>query len=561
MMSQMEPKEAPTTNDRASISSASTDHQIAKVEEPKPSEEHAYPPTSKVLVIMAGLFLVLFLVALDKLIIGVAIPSITDDFNSLNDVGWYGSSYLLTSCAFMLLVGKIYQFVNPKFVYLGFLVIFEIGSAICGAAPNSTAFILGRSIAGLGNAGLFQGAVVIIVYIVPLHKRPQYMGFLGVVFGVASAVGPLLGGAFTDGPGWRWCFYINLPCGAVVFVLLWFFLHIPKEMFKPETTTWKQKLNRLDPIGTFFFLPSIVCLLLALQWGGTTYNWSNARIIVLFVLAIVLFAAFIAVQIWKGDEATVPGRIFFNRSILAGFWYSFCNGGAMQSIFFFISIWFQAIKHASALKSGIMTLPMILGLVIMGITAGILTKKIGYYTPWMIVSSVLTPIGAGLMTTFTPHTGSPKWIGYQVLFGMGLGVGNQQPSVAAQTVLSRKDVSIGAALMMFSQTLSGAIFLSVANNIFDTQFAHNVLGIPGVNVQSVTTTGATDLKSTIPVDLLPEVLVAYNDALRGVFYLVTALASCTIFGSLAMEWKSVKKDKQASGGQMAKDEEKQAQKA
>ena len=387
------------------------------------------------------------------------------------------------------------------------------------------------------------------------------MGFLGVVFGVASAVGPLLGGAFTDGPGWRWCFYINLPCGAVVFVLLYFFLHIPKEMFKPETTTWKQKLNRLDPIGTFFFLPSIVCLLLALQWGGTTYNWSNARIIALFVLAIVLFAAFIAVQMWKGDEATVPGRIFFNRSILAGFWYSFCNGGAMQSIFFFISIWFQAIKHASALRSGIMTLPMILGLVIMGITAGILTKKIGYYTPWMIVSSVLTPIGAGLMTTFTPHTGSPKWIGYQVLFGMGLGVGNQQPSVAAQTVLSRKDVSIGAALMMFSQTLSGAIFLSVANNIFDTRFAHNVLGIPGVNVQSVTTTGATDLKNTIPADLLPEVLVAYNDALRGVFYLVTALASCTIFGSLAMEWKSVKKDKQASGGQLAKDEEKQAQKA
>ena len=176
MMSQMEPKEAPTTNNRASISSASTDHQMAKVEEPKPSEEHAYPPTSKVLVIMAGLFLVLFLVALDKLIIGVAIPSITDDFNSLNDVGWYGSSYLLTSCAFMLLVGKIYQFVNPKFVYLGFLVIFEIGSAICGAAPNSTAFILGRSIAGLGNAGLFQGAVVIIVYIVPAAQTTAIHG-------------------------------------------------------------------------------------------------------------------------------------------------------------------------------------------------------------------------------------------------------------------------------------------------------------------------------------------------------------------------------------------------
>ena len=565
-MAQARSKKVPVESlDQSSTASSTANHVqhggLLKNELSTASSEPAYPATSKVLVIIGGLFLVLFLVALDRLIIGVAIPSITDQFDSLGDVGWYGSAYLLTSCAFMLLMGKIYTFVNPKWVYLASLVVFEIGSAVCGAAPNSTAFIIGRAIAGLGNAGLFQGAVVIIVYIVPLHKRPQYMGLLGSVFGIASAIGPLLGGAFTDGPGWRWCFYINLPCGAVVFVLLAIFLHIPPEMLTRDSTTWKEKANRMDPIGTFFFLPCIVCLLLALQWGGVTYSWSNARVIVLLVLAGGLFAGFVIVQRLEGDNATVPGRIFLNRSIVAGSWFSFCNDAAMQTLFYFIPIWFQAIKQVSAVKSGIMSLPLVLGLVITGISAGILTKKIGYYTPWMILSSTITPIGAGLITTFTPHTGHSAWIGYQALFGMGCGLGMQQPSVAAQTVLPRKDVSIGAALMMFSRTLGGAVFISVGNNIFDTRLAHNLVGIPGIDVESVALTGATDLKNMVPASLLPQVLVAYNDALRATFYLITALTCCTILGSLAMEWKSVKKGQQKQDSSAAKDEEKQTQQA
>ena len=299
--------------------------------------------------------------------------------------------------------------------------------------------------------------------------------------------------------------------------------------------------------------------MLALQWGGVTYSWSNARVVVLLVLAGILFIVFVVVQRWKGDNATVPGRIFINRSIIAGSWFAFCNGAAVQTMFYFLPIWFQAIKHASAVKSGIMSLPFVLGLVIMGVSAGILTKKIGYYTPWMIASSILTPIGAGLITTFTPHTGHSAWIGYQVIFGLGYGLGMQQPSIAAQTVLRRPDVSIGAALMMFSQTLGGAVFLSVGNNIFNIRLAHNLAKIPGIAIESVAATGATDLKDMVPPSLLPQVLVAYNDALRGTCYLVTALTCFTIFGSLAMEWKSVKKGQQKKESKAAKDEEKQTQ--
>jgi MFS family permease len=330
-------------------------------------------------------------------------------------------------------------------------------------------------------------------------------------------------------------------------------------MLQHDSTTLREKFAQMDPIGTFFFLPCIVCLLLALQWGGVSYSWSNARIIVLLILAGVLFIAFVVVQKWKGDTATVPGRIFFNRSIIAGFSFSFVEGAAMQVLVYFLPIWFQAIKHVSAVKSGIMSLPFVLGLVIMGILAGVLTRKIGYYTPWMIASSILTPIGAGLISTFTPQTNHAAWIGYQALFGMGIGLGLQQASVAAQTVLSRKDVPIGAALMQFSQTLGGTVFISVGNNLFDSRLAQNLAKIPGIDVGSVVATGATDLKNLVPANLLPQVLLGYNDALRATFYLATALSCCTIFGALAMEWKSVKEGQQKPAA--SKDEEKQTQEA
>lgn len=527
----------------------------------KTNSEPTYPPLSRLLPILASIFLVIFLSALDRLIIGIAIPSITNEFNSLDDVGWYGSAYLLTSCAFMLFMGKIYTFYNPKWVYIGSLVVFEIGSAVCGAAPSSDALIVGRAIAGLGSAGLFQGGILIIVYVVPLHKRPQYTGLIGLVFGVASAVGPLVGGAFTDGPGWRWCFYINLPCGGLVLLLLLATLHIPPEMLQHQPTTWREKLSRLDLLGLLFFLPANVCLLLALQWGGVTYDWSNARIIVLLVIAGLCFLAFLADQRWRGEKAMVPGRIFFQRSILASVWFSLFMGGVLMVMLYYLPIYFQAIKGVSAVKSGIMILPMVLSIAIASVIAGVLTRKTGYFAPWMLLSSILVPIGAGLISTFTPHTTHPSWIGFQVLYGLGIGLGLQQPSVAAQTILARKNVSIGASLMQFCQTLGGAVFISVGNNLFDSRLIDKLHRMPGINIVSVVDTGATALRKMVPVAELPRVLVAYNDALRTTFYLCVALACVTIFGSVAVEWRSVKKC-QESGLQKrrASDEEQQQQK-
>lgn len=229
-------------------------------------------------------------------------------------------------------------------------------------------------------------------------------------------------------------------------------------------------------------------------------------------------------------------------------------------MFYYLPIWFQAIKGASAVHAGIMNLPMVLALAIASVVAGIGTKKLGYYTPWMLACSIISPIAAGMISTFTPTTGHSAWIGWQVMLGFGFGLGMQQASLAAQATLSRKDVSVGASIVQFSQTLAGAVFLSVGNNIFDSRLAAKLAAIPGIDIGSVVDTGATEIRHMVPASLLPQVLLAYNSALRTTFYLCVALTSVTIVGALLMPWKSIKQQKPATPTQGAgKEGEKQKQ--
>jgi MFS family permease len=203
-------------------------------------------------------------------------PRITDEFNSFDDIGWYGGSYLLTSCALQLLYGKVYTIFSIKWVLLGNIVFFEGASALCGAAPNSVAFIIGRAFMGIGAAGISAGVLICIAYTVPLEKRSLVQALFGALVGIAAICGPMIGGALTSNVTWRWCFYINLPVGAVAILAVLLFLKDPER----DTTKGAigEKLKQLDAIGTTLLVPGVICLLLALQWGGQTYAVSSSNI-------------------------------------------------------------------------------------------------------------------------------------------------------------------------------------------------------------------------------------------------------------------------------------------
>jgi MFS family permease len=237
---------------------------------------------------------------------------------------------------------------------------------------------------------------------------------------------------------------------TILFIMI--FYH-PTKRAQTMATTFREKLEQFDIFGTIVFLPMIVCLLLALQWGGSKYPWHNGRIIGLFVVFGVLLIIFIGLQFWKQDNATVPPRVLKQRTVASSAWFAITLGAAFFVFVYYLPIWFQAIKGVSAVGSGIRNIPMILSLVIFSMVCGAVVTKVGYYTPFVIASTVLMAVGAGLLATFQTNTASGKWIGYQIIFGAGVGFGMQNTLIAVQAVLPAKDVPIGTAIIMFSQTL------------------------------------------------------------------------------------------------------------
>ncbi|TVY53258.1 Efflux pump aflT [Lachnellula cervina] len=511
-------------------------------------EEVEYPRTRNVIFIMLGLHLATFLVALDRTIIATAIPAITNDFDSLGDVGWYSSAYLLTNCSLVVVYGRIYSFCSPKAVYMACILLFEAGSAVCGAAPRSAILIAGRAVSGTGSAGIFSGSIIIMVHTVPLHKRPLYMAMLGSMWGLASSVGPIMGGALTSRLSWRWCFYINLPIGAIAFLVVGFLVTIPVPNRGGPALSIYEKFARVDPLGIVCFLPGIVCLLLALQLGGSTYAWNDARIIALLAVFAVLILFFVVVQVVKKDTALIPPRIITHRTIAAGAWFAFWLGASMLMLTFYLPIWFQAIQGVDAFGSGVRVIPLVLTLNLFSITTGILMRFTGYSAPFMLLSSVLMALGTGFITTWTVHTPPAKWIGYQVLYGAGIGFGLEQPPLLAQTVLSKEDIPVGASCIVFFQSLGGAIFTSVGQNVLTQHLASSLRAMPelGLSAADVADIGATELRKLVEPRHLEALLLAYNGALVKVFQVAVGVACATIIGAASVKWVSTKKGRRLS---------------
>ena len=401
--------------------------------------------------------------------------------------------------------------------------------------------ILGRAVAGAGASALFSGSMNIIGLAVPIWGRPLYIAVLSSMFGIASVVGPLLGGVLTDKASWRWCFWINLPLGALAFFIVLIFFKPPPQK-AGSSLTLRQKFAEFDILGAVLLICAIVCLLLALQWGGTTYAWHDSKIYGLFIGFGLIVSLFAYVQLRRGDKATIPPKIFLGqRTMFVSSVFAALFTMAIYTHLYYLPFYFQAVKGTTAESSGIRIIPYLVSQTLSSIVTGGAIMVIGSYAPFMWVGAAVFTIGCGMLYTLQVGSGTGMWIGYQILTGIGLGASIQIPFLAAQVVLTPRDLPIGSkllllppcrsvltrtdAIIVFFNTLGGVISIPIAQNLFSNALGTELVKYaPGVNPATVIAAGATHIREVVPPAQLPGTLVAYNRAVTRTFILPIAVA-------------------------------------
>ncbi|KAK0631019.1 major facilitator superfamily domain-containing protein [Bombardia bombarda] len=515
----------------------------------------------KLVLINIAICLCTFLVGLDFNLIATAIPSITAEFDSIRDVGWYGSSFMLALCATQPLAGKTYTLFPKKLSYLVYLFVFEVGSLVCALAPSSNALIVGRAVAGLGASGVFAGGFTLLTTIIPLHKRAIWTGIMGSTFAIASIIGPVLAGALTQNVTWRWCFYINLPIGGAGAAIFFVLVHL-----KPaptENASLKDKLQSLDAIGFALFAGAMTMLLLALQWGGNGpdhHPWSSSIIIGLLVGAGIVFALFVPWQIYRKDAALVPPRLFaVNRNPALICAAAFFINGPFQIIIYWLPIWFQGVLGVSPTQSGINYFPTVVADVLAAFVGSALVMKIGWWNPFLLVAEALVCVGGGLLSTLNPEISTGHWIGYQIFGGLGYSLASNLSHLAMQSSLPQDLVPIGSSTLLAVISTSCAIFLAIGQAVFIRRIEVNIGSVASSEVvNKIIQSGATDIPNLVDPANLSAVIRQYSKSVTEVFYIPAASPAISFFLLLGCKWISSKsKQKDTSGTKtMASDSEK-----
>ncbi|KIL84504.1 hypothetical protein FAVG1_12295 [Fusarium avenaceum] len=431
---------------------------------PGASDPEAGRTKSENILIMSALCLALFLAALDTTIITTAVPTIATEFNSSQGYVWIGTAYLLGNAAFVPTWGKISDIFGRKPVILAAAIIFWIGSLLCAVSNGMTMLIAARAIQGIGGGGLVVLPNIAISDLFSIRNRGMYFGILGMVWALASAVGPILGGVFTSQVTWRWCFYINLPISAVAFVILFFFL----KLHNPRTP-WKEGLLALDWPGSILIIGGTIMWLLGLEFGGVSFPWDSATVICLIVFGIAVVGIFIVYE-WKVAQFPVlPVRLFSSRNSVAAYGVGFTHAFVFMSGSYWLPLYYQSVLGASSLLSGVYLLPYVLSLSFISAGAGVYIKKTGKYKLVIVSGSMVMALGFGLFIDLEPRANWVKIIIFQIVAGIGVGPNFQAPLIALQTNVEPRDIGAATSCFSFIRQLGTSISIVVGGVIFNNE--------------------------------------------------------------------------------------------
>ncbi|KAJ5232831.1 hypothetical protein N7468_005787 [Penicillium chermesinum] len=427
--------------------------------------------------LLSCLFLGNFTIGFDSSCIGTLLVILTDYFDALQDIGC-----LLTLCAPILVMGRLYTFYSMKLLYVISFAIFVAGSILTAASPTSTAFILGRASAIPTETPKADSYRSILAHTVPLKLQPMIFGICGAVECAALAFGPLISGSIAHADSWRVNFWAIVGLGSAVALGVSVSVGHLRQNANDDQLSVGQRLKRLDWYGLATELPMTICLILGLQWAGTTYAWSNWRIILLLTMTGVLALLFLVVEHTGGSNSMISLPILRRRNVAFSCVVGFCNFAALWIFTNYLPVYFQVVRGADTLHSALMYLPTTLSMSIFALASGTFTSRIGYFNPALLLGSTLSVVGAALLGTFETNTPPARWIAYQIIYGIGVGMAFQPPFLALQTVLEKPLVPGALVLLNFVQMLGGIIFLSISQNVFLDELTNSLThNIPNFN--------------------------------------------------------------------------------
>jgi EmrB/QacA subfamily drug resistance transporter len=492
---------------------------------PKDATQIAADAATKrhVLLIFAGLMVTMLLASLDQTIFSTALPTIVGQLHGVDQQLWVTTSYILASTIMLPVYGKLGDLIGRKGLFIGAISIFIIGSIVGGMASDMTTLIVGRAVQGLGGGGLMLLSQAIIADVVPARQRGRYMGIMGGVFALSSVAGPLLGGYFTDGPGWRWGLWMNVPLGILAIASAAFFLRLPKNTKGKPT---------IDFAGMALLALTSTGIVLTTVWGGTTYKWDSLTIISLIAATVVAGVLFVVVE-RKAPEPIMPLHLFkhrnFNLTTIAGL----IIGVAMFGALGYLPTYLQMVTGVNATQAGLLLIPLMAGLLVTSIGSGQFVSKTGRYKALPIIGTIITAGALALLSTMTPSM--PVWqiCAYLAIMGIGLGMAMQILILIVQNTFPNAEVGTATASNNYFRQIGasigsavvGSLFVANLKDLLSTKLPSSGGAAAGGNMNSFT----PEKVLALPAAVRDIIVGAYNDALTPVFlYMVPLMLVATV---------------------------------